>query len=187
MVRFSPEAALLLEKRRSNCEEDESLLYLCMQLSVIGKRSSTGHSSMAAIFPSSVSPAALNASSKQTLVEHLGIEFIEVGADFLRARMPVDQRTKQPYGLLHGGASAVLSETLGSVAATLCVDLNSQVPVGLELNANHIRSVSTGYVYGTVRPIHVGRSTHVWETRIEDEAGQLVCVSRLTILIKGRG
>jgi uncharacterized protein (TIGR00369 family) len=141
---------------------------------------------MPTIFRSPVSPAALNQSSKQTLVEHLGIEFLEVGEDFLRGRMPVDQRTVQPYGLLHGGASAALAETLASVAATLCVDLSSQMPVGLELNANHLRSVSAGYVYGTVRPIHVGRSTHVWETRIEDETGQLICVSRLTILIKSR-
>lgn len=141
---------------------------------------------MPSIFKIPATPQGLNQFSPSTMAATLGIEVIEVGDDFLRARMPVDQRTMQPYGILHGGASATLSETLCSIAAGLCCDPATQIPVGLELNANHIRSVSSGFVIGTARPIHVGRSTHVWETRIEDEAGRLICVSRLTLLIKER-
>lgn len=115
-------------------------------------------------------------------VAHLGIEFIELGPDFLRGRMPVDARTKQPYGLLHGGASAVLAETLGSVAAGLCIDAGQAV--GIEINCNHVRGVTEGWVIGTARPLHVGRSTQVWDIRIEDERGRLVCASRLTLAVK---
>jgi len=123
---------------------------------------------------------------RQTMVEHIGIEFTEVGDDFLKAKMPVDLRTVQPQGLLHGGASAALAETLGSVAANLCVDHTRRVCVGLEINANHIRSVRNGYVYGQARPFHLGQSTQVWEIEIRDEKQNLVCVSRLTMAVVQR-
>lgn len=122
--------------------------------------------------------------SKNTLGDHLGIEFVEKGEDFLRAKMPVDHRTKQPFGLLHGGASVALAETLGSIASVLCLDdPMKQKAVGLEINANHLRSVTEGWVYGTVRPIHIGRRTHVWDIKITDENQKLVCISRLTVAI----
>lgn len=124
----------------------------------------------------------LNALSRNTLMEPLGIVFTEVGADYLRATMPVDARTHQPYGLLHGGASAALAETLGSTAAGLCVGEDEGV-VGIEINANHLRGVREGVVTGTARPLHVGRSTQVWEMRIEDAAGELACISRLTLAV----
>ncbi|GAB2770078.1 hotdog fold thioesterase [Rhabdobacter roseus] len=115
---------------------------------------------------------------------HLGIEYLEIGADYILARMPVDHRTRQPFGILHGGASVVLAESLGSVASFLCLDdPQTQRAVGLEINANHLRSVKEGYVYGQVTPIHVGRTTHIWDIRITNEANKLVCVSRLTIAI----
>jgi 1,4-dihydroxy-2-naphthoyl-CoA hydrolase len=138
-----------------------------------------------AVFPSSVeiSPTALT-SARFGLAAHLGIEFVEVTPTFLRARMPVDERTKQPYGLLHGGASAALAETLGSVASHLVAP--ERMVVGLELNANHIRAVREGFVYGTVTALHVGSSTHVWDIKIRDEAGRLVCVSRLTVAVLDR-
>jgi len=119
--------------------------------------------------------------SKNTLIEHLGIEFLEIGDDYLKARMPVDNRTKQPAGLLHGGASVALAETLGSVAAGLCVDREVKEIVGLEINANHIRPVHEGWVTGITKPIHVGNSTQIWEIRIYNEEDKLVCVSRLTV------
>ena len=125
---------------------------------------------------------ALNALSRGTAMEPLGIVFTEIGADYLRGTMPVDARTRQPYGLLHGGASVLLAETHGSTAGGLCVD-EGQGVVGIEINANHLRGVREGLVTGTARPLHVGRSTQVWEIRIEDEAGQLVCVSRLTMAV----
>lgn len=118
--------------------------------------------------------------SKNTLIEHLGIEYLEIGEDFLKARMPVDNRTKQPAGLLHGGASVALAETLGSVAAGLCVTETKAV-VGIEINANHIRSAMDGWVIGITKPIHVGNSTQIWETKIYNEHDKLVCVSRLTV------
>ncbi len=124
----------------------------------------------------------LNALSKGTLMEPLGIRFTEIGADYLRGTMPVDARTHQPYGLLHGGASVALAETLGSSAGGLCVGPGQGV-VGIEINANHLRGVREGLVVGTARPIHVGRSTQVWEIRIEDERGRPVCVSRLTLAV----
>jgi len=115
----------------------------------------------------------------------LGIVLTEQGEDFLRGTMPVDQRTLQPYGLLHGGASVLLAETLGSMAANLCLEDPAQgQAVGLEINANHLRAVTAGVVTGTARPLHVGRSTQVWDIRIEDEQGRLVCVSRLTLAMK---
>jgi len=124
--------------------------------------------------------------SKDTLMEHLGIEYLEIGADYLKARMPVDARTKQPAGLLHGGASVSLAETLGSIAATLCVDSEKKEIVGLEINANHIRSVRDGWVTGVTKPIHVGSTTQIWEIRIYNEQEKLVCISRLTVAIKAK-
>ncbi|WP_045728765.1 MULTISPECIES: hotdog fold thioesterase [unclassified Xanthomonas] len=129
---------------------------------------------------------ALNADACDTLVTQLGIVFSEAGSDWLRARMPVDARTLQPYGLLHGGASMVLAETLGSSAGNLCV-APDEVCVGMEINANHLRSVRSGWVVGTARPLHIGRTTQVWEIRIEDTAGKPVCVSRLTLAVIARG
>ena len=128
-------------------------------------------------------PTAQETYFRNTMVEHLGIELTEFGDDFLRARMPVDHRTHQPAGLLHGGASVALAETLGSIGAHLCVDPARFAVVGLEINANHIRGVTSGWVIGTARPLHRGRTTQVWEIRIEDEAGKLVCISRLTMAI----
>lgn len=126
----------------------------------------------------------LHKMSQNTLSSHLGIEFTEVGNDYIIARMPVDQRTHQPFGILHGGASVVLAETLGSIASFLCLkDPSKQHAVGLEINANHMRSVKSGFVYGKVSPIHVGRSTQVWDIRITNEENKLVCISRLTVAI----
>lgn len=119
----------------------------------------------------------------QTMGSHIGISFSEVGHDFLKATMPVDYRTKQPYGLLHGGASCVLAETLGSVASALVIDPDKFICVGLEINANHVRSVRDGFVTGTCTPIHIGASTHVWDIKIHDEREKLICVSRLTVAI----
>lgn len=135
-----------------------------------------------AIWHQHPSLAQLN-SSKNTLVEHLGIEFIEVGDDFIKARMPVDHRTVQPMGLLHGGASVALAETLGSSGAYLCVDPAKYVVVGLEINANHVRAVRDGWVTGTARPLHRGKTTQLWEIRITDAADKLVCISRLTMAV----
>ncbi len=115
--------------------------------------------------------------------EHLGIELIEVGDDFLKGRMPVDHRTKQPFGLLHGGASCVLAETLGSIGSALIIDSSKFMCVGIEINANHIRSARQGFVTGTATPIHIGATTHVWDIRINDEQDKLVCISRLTVAI----
>jgi len=120
---------------------------------------------------------------RDSLPKHLGIEFTEIGADFLRGRMPVDERTKQPYGILHGGASVALAETLGSTAAGLVVDPDKYRVVGQEINANHVRAVSNGFVIGTARPHHVGKRSHVWEIRITDEQERLVCISRLTMFV----
>ena len=129
--------------------------------------------------------AALNARNAGNAVGHLGIVFTEQGEDFLRGTMPVDHRTKQPYGLLHGGSSVLLAETLASMAANLCLDDPEKgQAVGLEINANHLRAMTEGVVVGTARPIHVGRSTQVWDIRIEDEQGRAVCVSRLTLAMR---
>ena len=121
--------------------------------------------------------------STNTLAEQIGIEFTEIGPDFLKGRMPVDHRTHQPYGILHGGASCALAETLGSVASALVIDQSKFICVGLEINANHIRSVREGFVTGTATPIHVGATTHVWDIKIHDEREKLVCISRLTVVI----
>ena len=129
-------------------------------------------------------PAELDALSAGSAIEHHGIVFTEVGDDFLRATMPVDARTVQPYGLLHGGASVLLAETLGSSAGNLCV-ADGQRVVGIEINANHLQAVTGGLVTGTARPLHVGRRTQVWEIRIEDARGRLACVSRITLAVIG--
>ena len=121
-----------------------------------------------------------------TLAEQIGLEFTEVGPDYLRGTMPVDHRTHQPYGLLHGGASCVLAETIGSVASAYVVDHSKFYCVGLEINANHVRGVRSGIVTGTARPLHLGANTHVWDIKIEDDRGKLVCVSRLTVMILPR-
>ncbi len=138
---------------------------------------------MASVFRRTRSLEDLNAHSLNTSITHLGIRITEIGEDFIRGTMPVDQRTKQPYGLLHGGSSAMLAETLASVAANMCVEKEGQQAVGLELNCNHVRGVTQGVVTGTARPVHVGRKTQVWDIRIEDERGKLCCVSRLTLAV----
>lgn len=122
----------------------------------------------------------LNSFHKNTIQEFLGIEFLEIGNDFLKASMPVNERTKQPMGLLHGGASVVLAESLGSVASVMCVDIEKQTVVGLEINANHLKAVREGIVTGITRPIHIGRSTQVWEIKIYNDLNQLTCISRIT-------
>jgi 1,4-dihydroxy-2-naphthoyl-CoA hydrolase len=128
----------------------------------------------------------LNAWGRVNMIDYLDITFTELGDDYLKATMPVDHRTTQPLGLLHGGASVVLAETLGSTAATLCVDVETQYCVGIEINANHLRSVREGSVVGTARPVHVGRKTQVWQIDIHDESGRLVAVSRLTLAVLDR-
>jgi uncharacterized protein (TIGR00369 family) len=133
-------------------------------------------------FRRTITLEALNALSRGTAMEPLGIVFTEIGPDYLRGTMPVDARTRQPYGLLHGGASVLLAETLGSTAGGLCVD-EGQGVVGIEINANHLAGVREGLVTGTTRPLHVGRSTQVWDIRIEDERGRLACISRLTLAV----
>jgi 1,4-dihydroxy-2-naphthoyl-CoA hydrolase len=125
----------------------------------------------------------LNAYQQETLVSHLGIRYVAVGEDFLSAVMPVDQRTKQPAGILHGGASVALAETLGSTGANMVLDRDKKLAVGLEINANHIRAMREGQVKGTARPLHLGGSTQVWEIRITEEQGRLVCVSRITMAV----
>jgi len=135
------------------------------------------------MFDKDLSLDVLNAMSKDTMVECLGIEYTEIGDDFLKARMPVDRRTHQPLKMLHGGASVALAETLGSVASNVLIDRSKQYCVGLEINANHIRSINKGYVFGTAKAIHLGRKTHVWDIRITDEQDNLISVSRLTIAV----
>jgi len=127
--------------------------------------------------------ARINAWSANTMMETLGIRITAIGDDWLQGTMPVDHRTHQPYGLLHGGASVVLAETLGSTAAMLTLDPEKELAVGLDINANHIRGVRSGIVTGTARALHIGRSTQVWEIRIESEDGALVCISRITMAV----
>ncbi|MGE5223054.1 MAG: hotdog fold thioesterase [Omnitrophica WOR_2 bacterium] len=129
----------------------------------------------------------VNLYSKKSMVEAIGIDFIEIGDNFIRARMPVDQRTIQPAGILHGGASVALAETLGSVAANLCVDDTKHVCVGLEINANHIRSMRSGWVFGIATPVHLGSTTQIWDIRITNQQDQLVCISRLTMAVLSKG
>ena len=128
----------------------------------------------------------INAWGRVNMMDHLDITFTEVGDDYLKATMPVDHRTTQPLGLLHGGASVVLAETLGSTAASMCVDIEKHYCVGIEINANHLRGVRQGLVTGTARPVHVGRKTQVWQIEIHDDADRLVAVSRLTLAVLDR-
>src|SRR6267154_344716 len=135
------------------------------------------------IFKPEITLDALNKLSANTMVDHLGIVYTAIGEDYLEARMPVDHRTHQPFGILHGGASVALAETLGSVAAMCCLDESTQYCVGLDINANHIKSVREGFVVGRVKPVHIGKKTHVWEIRITTEKEELVCISRITMAI----
>jgi len=121
--------------------------------------------------------------SKDDMVQHVGIEFTELGENYIKAKMPVDNRTRQTYGLLHGGASCVLAETVGSIASAMVIDHERFVCVGLEINANHVRSAREGYVTGVATPLHLGNNTHVWDIKIMDEVNKLVCISRLTVAI----
>jgi len=142
---------------------------------------------MAIWFASTPTRAQIQLLVKGCMPEYLGIEITEVGEDYLMARMPVDHRTRQPYGLLHGGASVALAETLGSIGAAFVIDRTQFQCVGLEINANHIRGVREGFVTGTTRPLHLGKTTHVWEIRITDDRDKLVCVSRITVAILPAG
>lgn len=128
----------------------------------------------------------LQAHSRNTLVDTIGIRVIEIGPDFLRATMPVNPTTHQPMGVLHGGASVALAETVGSLAANLCVDPELYVCMGQEINANHLRPISSGIVTATARPYHLGKRTQVWGIEIRDEQQKLVCISRLTMAVVDR-
>ena len=139
-----------------------------------------------AIWKTEMSIAAVTKRCANTMVDHLGIEFIEIGDDFLVARMPVDHRTKQPLGIMHGGASCVLAETVGSTAGNCAVDPTINYCVGLDINTNHIRSAREGFVIGTAKPYHLGRSTQVWGIEIYNEQKQLVSVNRLTLAVLNR-
>jgi uncharacterized protein (TIGR00369 family) len=134
------------------------------------------------IWKQDISLAALQATGANTAVSHLGIEFTEVGDDYLVARVPVNRQTCQPYGLLHGGVSVVLAETLGSCGAAFASPEGTKA-VGLDINANHLRGTTSGWVTGTARPVHIGRTTHVWHIDMHNEAGELTCVSRITMAI----
>ena len=138
------------------------------------------------IWRTQVTPELIEQLSRGTFAERIGIRITEVGPDYLRATMPVTPDVHQPYGVLHGGASVALAETVGSVAANLCVDRERLECFGQEINANHLRAMTSGTVTGTARPVHVGRSTQVWEIRIEDEQGRLVCISRITMFVMER-
>ncbi|AWW31751.1 esterase [Echinicola strongylocentroti] len=135
------------------------------------------------IFPKNLNLEMLNQFVEGNMLEHLGIRFTKIGEDYLEATMPVDHRTKQPFGLLHGGASVVLAETLGSVGAACCVDPDHYHCVGLDINANHIKAVRSGQVKGCAKPIHLGKNTHVWEIKIVTEEGELACISRITMAV----
>ena len=128
----------------------------------------------------------ISARGNNTMLEHLGIEFTELGEDYLVAKMPVDHRTKQPIGIMHGGASCVLAETVGSTAANFCVDIEHYYCVGLDINTNHIRTARSGWVMGIAKPFHLGKSTHVWGINITDENNKLISVTRLTMAVLSR-
>jgi len=135
------------------------------------------------IFTKNLSLDFLNKLAEDTMTSHIGITFTEVGDDYIAAVMPVDNRTKQSYGMLHGGANVVLAETLGSVAANFTVDTDRQYCVGLEINANHLKSARDGYVRGIARPVHLGKKTQVWEIKIYNPQDQLTCISRITMAV----
>ncbi len=138
------------------------------------------------IWPREYQVEDLNNRPKGHIGEVLGIEFLEIGDDFISARMPVNEKTHQPYGILHGGASVVLAETLGSVASNLIVNSEKYIAVGLEVNANHLRPVKSGFVKGICKPVHIGGKTHVWDIRLYDDRGKMNCISRLTVAIVPR-
>jgi 1,4-dihydroxy-2-naphthoyl-CoA hydrolase len=137
-------------------------------------------------FDKSITLAGIKNLGKDTMAEHLGMEWVELGEDFIKLRMPVNEKTKQPYGLLHGGASCALAETAGSVGSALVIDREKFLCVGIEINANHVRSVKEGFVTGICKPLHLGKSTHVWDIRMYDDLERLACVSRLTVAILGK-
>lgn len=139
-----------------------------------------------AIWKSPISLSMLRQVHLGTAIEHMGIEFTDFGDDWLEARMPVDARTVQPFGILHGGASVLLAETIGSAASNFCIDKDKQYAVGLDINANHLRAAREGSVRGRCQPIHIGRSTHVWQIMIYDDKDQAVCISRLTMSVLSR-
>lgn len=149
----------------------------------VGLNSKLNILNLSKLIPIDITPEQLQIGSKNTMVDHLGIEFLEVSPKLIKAKMPVDSRTVQPFRILHGGASVALAETLGSIAAQMNIDQKNFMVVGLDINANHIRSVREGFVYGVTKPIHIGRSTHVWEINITNEEDKLVCVSRLTVSV----
>ncbi len=135
------------------------------------------------IWKTKPSLSAVNDINKSSMAGYLGIEITEIGDDYLKAKMPVDHRTKQPMGLLHGGASVVLSESIGSIASFLLVDMSVEYIVGIEVNANHVRAATEGYVYCTTKPVKIGRTIHIWTTDIIDDQGQMICTSRLTVMV----
>lgn len=136
-----------------------------------------------AIWKTEVDINVLQQHRKNTLVEHLGIEYLEIGDDFVKARMPVDDRTRQPLGLLHGGAHVALAESIGSMAANMCLDNSKEYALGLDINSNHIRSVKEGFVIGIAKPVHLGGKTQIWEIKIYDEKDRLLNISRLTMIV----
>jgi len=138
------------------------------------------------IWKTEIDLAIVNERGKNTMSDYLGIEFTEAGEDYLAARMPVDHRTRRPIGIMHGGASCVLAETVGSTAAQFCVDMAKHYCVGLDINTNHVRAVREGYVVGIAKPYHLGRSTQVWGIEIRNEEGKLVSVTRLTMAVLDR-
>jgi len=123
---------------------------------------------------------------KGSMSEYIGMEFTEIGEDYIRGRLKITEKVRQPFGLLHGGASVALAESLGSIGANLIIDPTKYYCVGLDINANHVRGVREGYVYGEARPLHIGKATQVWEIKLTDEAGKLVCISRLTMAVVAR-
>ena len=135
------------------------------------------------MIPTHLRPKDLDQYSKGTIAEHLEIKFTGLGSDWIQAQMPVSNRTRQPHGILHGGASVVLAETLGSVGSQLIINEKDFRAAGLEINANHVRSISSGTVSGLAKIVHAGRSTHIWDIRITDESDNLLCISRLTVAI----
>ena len=153
-----------------------------MSLPSILPSSPPGPAPVARVWKQAISLDALRASAVNTAIAHLGIEFLEVGDDFIRARVPVDARTVQPYGLLHGGVAVVLAETLGSCGAAFAAPAGHRV-VGLDINANHLKGASSGWVTGITRPVHVGRTTQVWAIELTNDAGELTCVSRITMAV----
>lgn len=134
-------------------------------------------------FNKSLSVASLKSFGINTMVKHLGMDWVAIGDDYIKMSMPVDDRTKQPYGLLHGGASCALAETIGSIASQCVIDPDKFICVGIEINANHVRSARQGHVTATCTPLHIGASTHIWDIKIHDEREKLVCISRLTVAI----